>query len=58
MEYFNDDGTKIEPDLVPKPSLCLTCKKDDSSNEEPMCILNRNDQIGEPDFKCGAYEPK
>lgn len=58
MEYFNDDGTKIEPDLVPKPSLCLTCKKDDSSSEEPMCILNRNDQIDEPDFKCGAYEPK
>ena len=56
---YNDDGTKIDPMLVPKPSLCVTCKKDGAGGEEDMlCILNRNDQQGEPgEFECGAYEP-
>ncbi len=56
---YDDDGTKIEPDTVPKPGLCLTCKKDDEvGKEEMLCLLNRNDQRDEPDFKCGAYEAK
>ena len=46
---YNDDGTKIDPMLVPKPSLCVTCKRDGAGGEEDMlCILNRNDQQGEP----------
>ena len=24
---FYDDGTKIDPDLTEKPSLCTTCRK-------------------------------
>ena len=56
---YNDDGTKINPETVPMPSLCLTCKKqDDKGEEEMLCLLNRNDQRDETDFKCGAYEPK
>jgi len=56
---YNDDGTKINPETVPKPGLCLTCKMDDVGGEEQMlCLLNRNDQRDEPDFQCGAYEPK
>ena len=56
---YNDDGTKIDPETVPKPSLCVTCKKDDEGGEEPMlCLLNRNSQRDEPDFRCGAYESK
>ena len=56
---YNDDGTKIEPEAIPKPSLCVTCKKDDEGGEEQMlCLLNRNDQRGEPNFKCGVYEQK
>ena len=27
-KYFEDDGTEINPDLVPKPDLCISCKKD------------------------------
>ena len=28
LKYFDDDGTEINPDLVPKPDLCISCKKD------------------------------
>lgn len=57
--YFNDDGTEINADLISKPGLCLTCGKDNASGkEEILCMLTRNDQKGEKDFECGAYEPK
>lgn len=57
--FFNDDGTEFNADLVPKPGLCLTCRKDnDSGKEEILCTLTRNDQKGELTFECGAYEPK
>jgi len=56
--FYDDDGNKIDPELVPKPSLCVTCKKNDVGGEEIHCILNRNDQRNERDFKCDAYEPK
>ena len=56
---YDDDGTKVEPETVPKPSLCVTCKKDGAGGkEQTLCLLNRNDQRDEPDFKCGAYEPR
>ena len=29
-KYFDDDGTEINPDLVPKPDLCISHKKDGS----------------------------
>lgn len=57
--YFNDDGTEINADLVPKPGLCLTCRKDNAGGkEEIMCVLTRNDQKGDKDFECGTFEPK
>jgi hypothetical protein len=57
--YFDDDGNELNPDVVPKPSLCVSCAKDDDSGEEEiLCNLNRLDQQGEADFQCGAYEPK
>ena len=55
---YNDDGTKINPALISKPSLCVTCKKDDLREEEILCLLTRNDQAGEKEFKCYAYESK
>ena len=62
-KYFNDDGTEINPDLIPKPSLCITCKKDGQSGEEEiLCNLTRADpqadQQGEEEFICEAYEPR
>ena len=56
--YFDDDGNEMNPDFVAKPSLCVSCAKDDDPNEEELCNLNRLDQQGEADFECGAYEPK
>ncbi len=58
--YVDDDGNELDPDLVPKPALCISCAKDDNGDreEEVLCNLNRLDQQDEPDFKCYAYEPK
>ena len=56
--YFDDDGGEINPDLLAKPSLCVSCKKDEDQNEEILCNINRFDQQDEADFKCGAYESK
>jgi hypothetical protein len=58
-KFYHDDGTEVNPDLIPKPDLCISCRKDGMGGEEDMlCILNRMDQQGEPEFKCYAYEPK
>ena len=58
-KFFDDDGTEVNSDLAPKPSLCISCKKDELSGEEEiLCNLNRMDQQGEDEFICGAYEPK
>jgi len=58
MKFYDDDGTEINPELVPKPSLCITCKKDDDPSERMLCVMNRYDQVEENEFKCFAYEPK
>jgi len=57
-KFYDDDGTEINPDLFKKPSLCVTCKKDDDPLEEILCSLNRIDQKGEKGFHCDAYEPR
>jgi len=57
--FFSDDGTEINSDLVPKPGLCLTCRKDNAGGkEEILCLLTRNDQRDHDNFECGAYEQK
>lgn len=58
-KFYHDDGTEVNPDLIPKPSLCISCKRDGLLGEEEiLCTLNRMDQQGEEEFQCGAYEPK
>jgi hypothetical protein len=58
-KYFKDDGTEVNPDLIPKPDLCISCRKDGIGGEEDiLCILNRMDQQEKPDFKCYVYEPE
>lgn len=39
MPFYHDDGTEINPDLVPKPSLCVSCRKEGDPMEEILCIL-------------------
>lgn len=57
MKYFNDDGTEFNPDLMPTPSLCTTCRKAGDPRQEMVCNLNRADQQGEEVFICFAYQP-
>jgi hypothetical protein len=56
--FFRDDGTEINLGLIVKPTLCVTCRKDDDPEEEILCTLTRADQQGEKDFKCFAYEAR
>lgn len=57
--FYDDDGNKLNPDLVPKPGLCLICKNDNDPKQEMLCTLNRLDQADEEgEFLCGAFEPK
>jgi len=58
MPYYDDDGNELNPDLYPKPTLCLSCSKDEINEELILCNLNRLDQVGEVEFKCFAYENK
>jgi len=58
IRFYDDDGTEINPDIIPDPSLCASCAKHDNGSEEPLCALNRWDQQGEDDFRCDAYVPK
>ena len=55
MPYFHDDGTEFNLDLMPKPSRCITCKKNDNSRYEIVCNLTRADQ-DEDIFMCFDYE--
>ena len=57
-KYYDDDGTEINPDLIPKPALCSTCRNDSDPTEEIVCNLIRADQQDEEDFHCDAYEAK
>ncbi len=56
MPFFDDDGNEINPDLFPKPTLCLSCRKNEDPTEDILCSLTRIDQIDESEFKCFAYE--
>ena len=47
MPYFNDDGTEFNPDLIPKSSRCVTCKKNGDPKYEIPCNLTRAEQGGE-----------
>ena len=57
--YFDDDGNEINPDLIPKPGLCLLCKLNDINDPEEnvLCNLTRVDQKDEPEFICHKYDP-
>lgn len=56
VPLFSDDGTEINPDLIPKPGLCLICQKQNDQNERILCTLNIIDQQDEDEFKCFAFE--
>ncbi|WP_333654383.1 hypothetical protein [Dissulfurispira sp.] len=56
---YDYDGSEIYPDLLPKPSLCVICKKDDRGGiDEIQCVLTRVGQREGNNFECHRYEPK
>jgi len=57
MPYYDDDGNEVNLDLLPKPSLCLGCRKNDDPHEELLCNLTRLDQRNSKEFKCYAFVP-
>jgi hypothetical protein len=58
IRYYDDNEENINPNLISKPDLCITCRRDDDENEEILCNLNRLDQAGKKEFTCYAYESK
>lgn len=58
MPYFDDDGTELNPNLIPKPDLCVGCRHDDDPSRHIVCTLTRLDQQEETEFICFAYEAK
>ncbi len=55
---YNDDGTKVDIDSIPLPSLCVICKLHmcDDQEENLLCLMNRNDQRNAKNFECGMFE--
>lgn len=60
MPYYDDDGNELNPNLIPKPHLCVGCLKDEVGDEmeQILCNLTRLDQAGEKEFRCYAFVPK
>ena len=56
--FFSDDGTPLDPELLEKPSLCTTCANDDDESLYVLCTLTRFDQVDEKEFKCYFYRTK
>jgi hypothetical protein len=56
--FFKDDGTPLDPELLIKPGLCTTCVNDDDKSQYILCTLNRFDQMDEIEFKCYSYKAK
>jgi hypothetical protein len=53
---FNNHSDEVNPDLINKPPMCLSCKKNDDPSEEVFCILNRVGQQETGAFHCNAYQ--
>lgn len=56
MQFFDDDGNEVNLDLIPKPALCISCKKNDDPDEHFFCAMNRFDQRNDEEFICFAYK--
>jgi len=53
-KYFDDEGTEINPDLIPKPDLCITCNKDKQSGSEWGCATGAQQILTQHMARCHA----
>jgi hypothetical protein len=58
FNFFSDDGTPLDPELLIKPGLCTTCVNDDDESQYVLCTLTRFDQVDEKEFRCCSYKAK
>ncbi len=56
--FFDDNGVKINPELIKKPSLCLICMNDGNPDEEILCQMTRYDQRNDQEFICYAFKKR
>jgi hypothetical protein len=57
--YFDDEGNRLNPDLITKPGLCLFCSNDDDPQMLIECNLTRLGQVEEKgEFNCEAYKAR
>jgi hypothetical protein len=56
--YFDDDGTEVNPDLIPKPALCIMCKKnlEPGFEDDILCNLTRMDERNNKEFICYSFK--
>jgi len=54
--FDKEEDEILDQELVVKPALCLSCRKDNDPQEEEMCMLTRMDCDEGDEFLCGAYE--
>ena len=52
-------ASDFTPKLISKPSLCLSCKKNDIEewDDERLCCMMKEMQSDTEDFLCNSYEP-
>jgi len=53
--FYDDDGNQINLNIIPKPTLCISCINNDNPKEEFFCNMTRFDQKEDKEFKCSAY---
>ncbi len=58
MQYFDDDGNELFPNLIRKPMLCVICRVDrvGEGMDRVLCNMNRLDQRDDEEFYCGAFQ--
>lgn len=55
---FDDNGCRsLHASFLPKPGLCLACKKDYDEDEEVYCEIIRMEQNVDESFHCYGYDP-
>ncbi|PKR81275.1 hypothetical protein CW751_05500 [Brumimicrobium salinarum] len=55
--YYDDDGTKIDPNSYPTPKMCLSCKNFILKSQKVLCTLNKIGKEPGEEFECGDYAP-
>lgn len=58
MPYFDDDGSELNPILIPKPPRCVACQKDGFESELVVCNLTRLNQRDMAEFVCLSFVPR